>query len=103
MKSHRNERPKILFLFSDTGGGHRSASEALIEAMELEFPGQFDTEMVDIFRNAPSPMHLAIPTYPMFAQVPSIWEISYTMLDGRRRVIIANSMLSPYLRQYYEK
>jgi 1,2-diacylglycerol 3-beta-galactosyltransferase len=103
MKSHRNERPKILFLFSDTGGGHRSASEALIEALELEFPGQFDTEMVDIFRNAPSPMHLAIPTYPMFAQVPSIWEISYSIFDGRRRVLIANSMLSPYMRQYYEK
>lgn len=103
MKSHRNERPKILFLFSDTGGGHRSAAEALIEALNLEFPGRFDTEMVDIFRHAPSPLHLAIPTYPMFAQVPSIWEISYSIFDGRRRVIIANSVLTPYVRQYYEQ
>jgi 1,2-diacylglycerol 3-beta-galactosyltransferase len=103
MKPHQNKRPKILFLFSDTGGGHRSASEALIEALNLEFPGQFDTEMVDVFRHAPSPMHLAIPTYPMFAQVPSIWEISYSMLDGRRRVIIANSVLTPYVKQYYQK
>jgi len=103
MLPHPNKRPKILFLFSDTGGGHRSAAEALIEALNLEFPGQLDTEMVDIFLNAPSPMNLSIPTYPMFAQVPIIWEISYTMLDGRRRVFIANSVLSPYMRQYYEK
>ncbi len=103
MKPHRNEHPKILFLFSDTGGGHRSAAEALIEALGLEFPGQFETEMVDIFRNAPSPLHLAIPTYPMFAQVPSIWDISYSIFDGRRRVIMANSVLTPYVRQYYEK
>jgi 1,2-diacylglycerol 3-beta-galactosyltransferase len=103
MRPHRNERPKILFLFSDTGGGHRSAAEAIIEAVNLEFPGQIDTEMVDIFRNAPSPLHLAIPTYPMFAQMPSIWEISYSLFDGRRRVIVANSVLTPYVRQYYEK
>lgn len=103
MRHHRNERPKILFLFSDTGGGHRSAAEAIIEALELEFPGQIDTEMVDVFRNAPSPMHLAIPTYPMFAQMPGIWDIGYTLLDGRRRVFIANSVLSPYIRQYYQK
>ncbi len=103
MTPQRNERPRILLLFSDTGGGHRSAAEAIIEALNLEFPGQIDTEMVDIFRHAPSPMHLAIPTYPMFAQMPSIWEIGYTMLDGRRRVIVANSFLTPYMRQYYEK
>ncbi len=103
MPPQRNERPKILFLFSDTGGGHRSAAEAIIEALSLEFPGRFETEMVDFFRHAPPPMQLAIPTYPMFAQMPSIWEIGYTMLDGRRRVIVANSFLTPYMRQYYQK
>ena len=33
----------------------------------------------------------------------AIWEIGYTMLDGRRRVIVANSFLTPYMRQYYQK
>ena len=32
-----SKRPHILFLFSDTGGGHRSAAEAIIEALQLEF------------------------------------------------------------------
>ncbi len=103
MKLHRSERPKILFLFSDTGGGHRSAAEALIEAINLEFPGQFESEMVDIFKNAPSPLNLAIPSYPVLTQVPTIWEISYSIFDGRRRVIIANSVLGPYVRQSYTR
>ena len=35
-------RKRVLFLFSDTGGGHRSAPNAMIEAMGLEFPDTFD-------------------------------------------------------------
>ncbi len=35
------KNPHILFLFSDTGGGHRSAAEAIIEALNLEYPHTF--------------------------------------------------------------
>ena len=42
--------PKILFLFSDTGGGHRSAAEAIIEALHLNFGDAISTEMVDIIK-----------------------------------------------------
>jgi len=38
MKKQSKHKPHIVFLFSDTGGGHRSASEAIIEALDLEFP-----------------------------------------------------------------
>ena len=44
-----NNPPRLLFLYSDTGGGHRSAVEAIIEALGLEFPGQFEAEKVDFF------------------------------------------------------
>jgi len=40
-----------LFLFSDTGGGHRSAAEAIIEAIEFEFGDAFTTEMLDFFKS----------------------------------------------------
>lgn len=43
-------KPQIMFLFSDTGGGHRSAATAIIEALEVEFPGEFTWEMVDFFK-----------------------------------------------------
>ena len=50
------EQPHVLFLFSDTGGGHRSAAEAIIEAINLDFPNRISTEMVDFFKEyAPPP------------------------------------------------
>lgn len=53
-------RLRILFLFSDTGGGHRSATEAMMEALELEFPGRFDARKVDFFREYyPRPLKFA--------------------------------------------
>ena len=46
-----------MFLFSDTGGGHRSAAEAIIEAMELDYEGMFTAEMVDFYKGfGPGPM-----------------------------------------------
>ena len=35
------DHPRILFLLSDTGGGHRSAAEATTEALHLEFGNLF--------------------------------------------------------------
>ncbi|MEI6291147.1 MAG: galactosyldiacylglycerol synthase, partial [Chloroflexota bacterium] len=54
----QNKKPHILFLFSDTGGGHRSATEAIIEALEIEYPDTFTCEKVDIFKDyAPRPLN----------------------------------------------
>ena len=47
--------PRLLFLYSDTGGGHRSAVEAIIEALNLEFPAQFAAEKVDFSDFTPHP------------------------------------------------
>lgn len=42
-------KKKILYLFSDTGGGHRSGAKALMNAVEGLKPGKFEQEMVDVF------------------------------------------------------
>ena len=41
--------PRILFLFSDTGGGHRASATAVKKAMEIQYPGQFEIELLDPF------------------------------------------------------
>jgi 1,2-diacylglycerol 3-beta-galactosyltransferase len=99
MNKPHSERPKVLFLFSDTGGGHRSAAEAIIESLNLNYPGQIDTEMVDIFRAAPPPMVLAITTYPAMAKMPMIWEAGYKWSNGRRRVRFIHDAFWPYVRR----
>lgn len=94
-----NKKPSILFLFSDTGGGHRSAAEAIIEAIHLEFPGQFDTRMVDIFRQyAPLPLNYAPDIYPHLSRYPKMWKLGYEVSDGTRRIRAFYDVMWPYLR-----
>ncbi len=99
MNPNHSERPKVLFLFSDTGGGHRSAAEAIIESLNLLYPNQIETEMVDIFRAAPPPLDLAIPTYPAMARMTAVWETTYKMSNGRRRARFIHDAFWPYVRR----
>lgn len=46
--------PRILFLFSDQGAGHRASATAVKTAMEQEYPGRFDIELVDPFAGGSS-------------------------------------------------
>lgn len=92
-------KPRILFLFSDTGGGHRSAAESIIEALNLEFPGKFRTEMVDFFTDyAPPPLDRAKEVYPPITRMPEMWELGYKMSNGKRRTEALTTMLWPYYR-----
>jgi 1,2-diacylglycerol 3-beta-galactosyltransferase len=79
-----NKRPHILFLFSDTGGGHRSATEAIIEAVELEYGDCFTYEKVDIFKDyAPRPLNRMPAWYPYMVKAPQLWGASFHITDGR--------------------
>lgn len=99
MNKQTPDHPHIIFLFSDTGGGHRSAAQAIIEALELEFPGQTTQEMVDVFREyAPPPLSLAPDIYPPLSRVPQVWGMGYRLSDGRRRTRLFYQALWPYIR-----
>lgn len=95
-----NKLARMVFLFSDTGGGHRSACEAIIEALNLEYPGRFQTEMVDIFREyAPPPLALAPDIYPTLSRMPEMWGLGYRVSNGPRRTQMMTSMVWPYVRR----
>lgn len=105
MKPNRSEssespRKRVLFLFSDTGGGHRSATEAIIEAVEAEYPDRFDCHMVDFFREYyPRPLKYAPELYPPISRVPNAWGLSYRASDGKGRSRAVNDLAYPYLRK----
>lgn len=42
---------RIMFIMSDTGGGHRAAARAIEAALQMRHPGEFTTELVDGWRN----------------------------------------------------
>ena len=97
-------RPHILFLFSDTGGGHRSATEAIIEAIHLEFDDLITTEMVDIFYDiAPRPLNYLPKWYPYMVRFPEVWGFSYSISNGSRRARVIVKSAYPYVRRRLHK
>jgi 1,2-diacylglycerol 3-beta-galactosyltransferase len=93
------DQAHIVFLFSDTGGGHRSAASAIIEALELEFQGRVVCDMIDIFRRyAPPPLHMAPEMYPPLSRLPDMWELGFKVSDGARRTRIFYHAIWPYVR-----
>lgn len=93
-----NDKPHVLFLFSDTGGGHRSAAEAVIEAINLEFHDRITTEMVDFFiEYAPPPFDLAPASYPPISHMPEMWKLGFQLSDDPRRTRAINRVVWPYI------
>ena len=92
-------KPHIVFYFSDTGGGHRSAAEAIIEAVHLEYNGKATTEMVDFFKDyAPPPFNRAGQMYPYMVKAPRLWGASFHATDGRAQARVITSTLWPLAR-----
>jgi 1,2-diacylglycerol 3-beta-galactosyltransferase len=104
MNRKTDKKPHVLFLFSDTGGGHRSAAQAIIEALEVYFPGRVTTEMLDFFvEYAPPPFDMAVTTYAPMAQVPDLWELGYKLSNGKWRSKLVQDVLWPYIRNAAER
>ena len=100
MNHQTPRKPHIVFYFSDTGGGHRSAAEAIIEALNLEYKDQVTTEMVDFFKDyAPRPFNHAAEMYPYMVKAPQLWSASFHASDGRARARVITSTLWPIARR----
>jgi 1,2-diacylglycerol 3-beta-galactosyltransferase len=92
--------PRVLFLFSDTGGGHRSAAEAIIEALHLEYGDRVRAEMVDVFKEyAPRPFNRMPDLYPKIVKLPRAWSLGYHLSDGHRRARLITASAWPYVRR----
>jgi len=75
-----NPQPRVplLFLVADTGGGHRSAAQAVAQALERAWPGRFDPLIRDPLLGPGCPRRLrwAIGSYaPMIRWCPRLWGV----------------------------
>ncbi len=90
------QQPHIVFLFSDTGGGHRSVAQAIIEAINIEFPQQFTWQMVDFFKDyTPFPFNTAGPTYPPMSRMKWLWGPGFRFLDDPKHMNAVYDLLKP--------
>jgi 1,2-diacylglycerol 3-beta-galactosyltransferase len=100
MTNNPTEKPHITFLFSDTGGGHRAASEAIIEALHCEFGEAVITQMVDFLKDyAPPPFNHLPEAYPDLVRVPELWGAMFDISDGRPQARIVTSTFWPIARR----
>ena len=100
MNNPTPKKPHIVFYFSDTGGGHRSAAEAIIEAINIEYRDRVTTEMVDFFKDyAPRPFNYAGEMYPYMVKAPRLWSASFHATDGRARAQVITTTMWPIARQ----
>ena len=100
MSNLPTDRPHLTFLFSDTGGGHRAASEAIIESLHNEFGEAVVTEMVDFLKDyAPPPFNLLPEIYPDIMRAPELWGALFDLSDGRPQARFVTSTFWPYVRR----
>lgn len=75
---NKNRPLKILFLSSDTGGGHRASAEALANQFQRHFPGT-TYDLMDIWSDIDSswPYNTIKDTYKSFSATPWKWRTLY--------------------------
>lgn len=83
---------KVLFLSSDTGGGHRASAESLAEQFELLYPGS-TYQLLDVASESYLPPYNSIVShYKHLSAHPSQWKLLYGLTNSRamERVVDTN-------------
>jgi 1,2-diacylglycerol 3-beta-galactosyltransferase len=90
----------VLFLFSDTGGGHRTAAEAIDSALQRLENGGVRTEMIDAFAACGIfPLREGIKSYGALLNVqPSPYPALFHLSNGRTRARIMVELGKPFIR-----
>lgn len=92
---------RILFLSSDTGGGHRSTAQAVIDALDHR---RNECVLLDVLQAyAPRPFNRLPRHYPDLVRYPKLWELGYHISDGPRRTQSFYRMIGPYIRPAVER
>jgi len=78
---------RVLLLFSDTGGGHRAAAEAIRDALLIRHGDDVSVEMVDVFRSyTPFPFKYMPELYPwLVKRGKTSWGMGYRLTNTRSR------------------
>ncbi len=84
------QKKRILFVMSDTGGGHRAAAEAIREALVRRYGDRVEITLVDAFRAAGFPFKYAPEVYPwLINNTRTSWGAGYKLLDTPSRARLA--------------
>ncbi len=94
-------KKRILFLISDTGGGHRAAAQAIDEAIHYLYPNIYNTFIEDLWKqHTPWPVNKIPNAYPWMAGpgVP-MWKLLWTISTTVKPHKIVFPSVSPVLQR----
>lgn len=96
---HRNK--KILYLFSDTGGGHRAAANALISGVnKVRGKGAPKQEAVDVFAECSGFLNIFAKMYgPVTRYYPKMWGTLYYWLDDIKKIENLEKISRPFIKK----
>ena len=79
------DRKRILCVMSDVGGAHRSAAEAIQEALQREYNNDsFTYDIVDLYEEAGGFCNFSIKSYPFFLNyLPKVYNNFFDFADHR--------------------
>eukprot|EP00288_Rhodomonas_lens_P017092 CAMPEP_0177696814 /NCGR_PEP_ID=MMETSP0484_2-20121128/4180_1 /TAXON_ID=354590 /ORGANISM="Rhodomonas lens, Strain RHODO" /LENGTH=228 /DNA_ID=CAMNT_0019207809 /DNA_START=137 /DNA_END=820 /DNA_ORIENTATION=+ len=71
-------KKRILFVMSDTGGGHKASAKAIVGALDELYPGKYECEIKDIWTDeGVFPSNKLVPIYQFAAKNPWSWRAIY--------------------------
>lgn len=95
---------RIAMLYADTGGGHRSAAEAIAQGIRVAFPGQFEISFVNNFSTLPFPFSLAEDIYPpMISYARPLYEATFHATNRKAVVQTIKRVVEPASSKVAEK
>jgi len=84
---------RVLFLSSDTGGGHRASAESLATQFQIHFPGS-TYELLDVMSElAPPPFNTIIPAYKHLSSRPQQWKLVYSVSNSETADVVGDIYL----------
>lgn len=83
----------VLFLSSDTGGGHRASAEALAKQFQLLFPGTTYDLLDVVEKDGVPPYNSLVSSYKHLSAHPSQWKLVYTVSNSRAFEMLADAHL----------
>lgn len=90
-----NKKKRIVFLMSDTGGGHRSAAEAIEQALKIRYGAEnMEVTLVDVFRACRWPLNKMPEFYPwLIKRSARLWGLGYHIANTRPMYAVNKRMM----------
>ncbi|PIS30602.1 hypothetical protein COT42_02565 [Candidatus Saganbacteria bacterium CG08_land_8_20_14_0_20_45_16] len=91
-------KKKILYLYSDTGGGHRASANAIMNAVEQLRGSQIEQEKIDVFCECSKFLNVFARLYgPVINYSPKMWGLLYYWLDDKRKLSQLEKIAGPLI------